>query len=168
MVRAHDFKIAGLAWIGQTSVGEERAAPCGLDLRDFAVDDIAWKTKHHVLGVTAVQAGLQHERRTALRHANHITLHGAGWRLPRDRSKRGFMTIQVLDGVLQPSSRILGVELHLHENVVIHRVQTIAESNHRCRLRLFGDRQFVIDCGQLAFDVIQKSQEPTSYLAVLP
>ena len=78
------------------------------------------------------------------------------------------MTMQVLDGVLQPSSRILGVELHLHENVVIHRVQTIAESNHRCRLRLFGDRQFVIDCGQLAFDVIQKSQEPTSYLAVLP
>ena len=59
------FQDSWPCWIGQTSVGEERAAPCGLDLRDFAVDDIAWKTKHHVLGVTAVQAGLQHERRTA-------------------------------------------------------------------------------------------------------
>ena len=78
------------------------------------------------------------------------------------------MAVQISDGVLQPYGRVLGIKLRLHENVVIHRVQTIAESNHRCRLRLFGDRQFVIDCGQLAFDVIQKSQEPTSYLAVLP
>ena len=78
------------------------------------------------------------------------------------------MAIQVLDGVLQPSGRILGVELHLHKNVVIHRVQTIAEPNHCRSLRLFGDWQFIVDCGQLAFDVIQKSQEPTSYLAVLP
>ncbi len=35
------------------------------------------------------------------------------------------MTIQVLDGVLQPSSRILGIELHLHGNVVIHRCKPL-------------------------------------------
>jgi len=62
----------------------------------------------------------------------------------------------------------MGIKLRLHENVVIHRVQTIAESNHRSRLCLFGDGQLVVDCGQLAFDVIQKSQEPTSYFPVLP
>lgn len=73
------------------------------------------------------------------------------------------MTIQVLDGVLQPSSRILGVELHLHENVVIHRVQTIAESNHRCRLRLLaiGSSLSIAASSLLTSSRRAKSQPPT-------
>ena len=31
----------------------------------------------------------------------------------------------------------------------------------------FADGQLVVDCGQLAFDIIQKSQEPTSYVLFL-
>ena len=168
MIRTYDFEIAGLARVGQVSACEERATPGGLDLGDLAVDDVARQTQHHVFGVTAVQAGLQHQSRAALGDADYEALHHAGRRLPGNGGKRGFVAVQISDGVLQPYGRVLGIKLRLHENVVIHRVQTIAESNHRSRLCLFGDGQLVVDCGQLAFDVIQKSQEPTSYFPVLP
>lgn len=82
MIRTYDFEIAGLARVGQVSACEERATPGGLDLGDLAVDDVARQTQHHVFGVTAVQAGLQHQSRAALGDADYEALHHAGRRLP--------------------------------------------------------------------------------------
>ncbi len=168
MVRTYDLKVARLAGVGQATVRQKGTTPSGLDLGDLAVDDFAGQPEHHVFGIAAIQTGLQHKSRAPFGDSNHVALNDARRSLPGDRGQRGFMAIQILDGVLQPQSRILGVKLSLHQNMMIHRVQTIAESNHRSGLRLFGDGQFVVDCGQLAFDIIQKSQEPTSYFPVLP
>ena len=48
--------------------------------------------------------------------------------------------------------------------MTLHEPQTAAEPDHRGRLRLLGGGQFVVDRGEFAFDIIQKSQEPTSYV----
>ena len=77
--------------------------------------------------------------------------------------KRGFVAVQISDGVLQPYGRVLGIKLRLHENVVIHRVQTIAESNHRSRLCLLamGNSLSIAASSLLTSSRRAKSQPPT-------
>ena len=66
MIRTYDFEIAGLAGSDRCPPARNAPRPGGLDLGDLAVDDVARQTQHHVFGVTAVQAGLQHQSRAAL------------------------------------------------------------------------------------------------------
>ncbi len=96
---------------------------------------------------------------------DHVSLHrGAVGRRARNLGHDRLMPIQIPDGVLKPLGGLERVKLRLNDDLALYQPQPAAETNHSGRLRLFRRRQFVIDCGQLAFDIIQKSQEPTSYV----
>ena len=143
-------------------MGKERAAPGGLDLSDVAADDVGRQTQHQMLAAVE-QTGLQRQGGATALHLHQIPLHHAARRLPGHLRQGRLMAVQVLDGGLQPLGGLQRIELRLHDDLTLHQAQPPAEADHRRGLCLLGGGQLVVDCSQFAFDIIQKSQEPTSY-----
>ena len=65
------------------------------------------------------------------------------------------MPVDVLDGVLQPLRCRKGIELGFDHNMTLDDVKTSAKANHRGGLGFFGCGEFVVNSGQLAFDIIK-------------
>lgn len=57
--------------------------------------------------------------------------------------------------------------MRTYHGLIVHRAQSAAESHHRRGLRHFRSRRIVFYCGEFAFDIVKKSQEPTSYFPFL-
>ncbi len=137
---------------------EEGPTPNGFDLGDVAARDLLGQAAHHLMGVAVEQAALQGQGHAAAVDRDEVTAHRAVGGLAVDGVEDGIMAILVLDGMLQPTGCLQGIELGLDYDALLGLAQTAAETKHGGGLRLLRRGHLPVDFGQLAFYLIEKRQ----------
>lgn len=172
-------------------MSHERTTPSGFDLRDLAVHDFRREPPHDATGTRIIQSkpyGKTH-RPTFDHHIvplKNLALRGLmtyrldfrvelrlfrGILFVHGLSLRDFLRLmlELIDNsVMQPFRGFKRVKLReQHYLLVAGLAKTAAKLEHGGSLGHHRGWQVIVDCGEFAIDIIEKSQEPTSYFLFL-
>lgn len=155
---ASDFQEAGLTGIGQEATGHEGAAPCRFDLGDGSVDHFRRQSTDLLLAAVD-QSGLQSQGHYVAGDEHHIGLDRAVRGLTCEVIDLGFVPERVPQRVLQPFCNVKRGEYGLDNVCILYRSKTAAKTDHGRSLGLDRGWRIAFKGCQLAFDIVQKSQD---------